>query len=246
MDTLNYRADFLHKAGLNSNKSLLFNIPSYSGIIGYMPKRFFNLIHSFGYPATTVLIYPSESIQNDRFRDISAVRYTFDSHGNLQTRGSALSRLRLFNEYHVIEDDAQALIMLKSDEFHPQQQVILTEEPSTPIHILNNKESEFIPIEQATQDKVRANVKIQRPSLLLFAESYDKGWKVYIDGQPRSVVRANYNFMACAVPAGKHRIEFVDEPWSFFVCRYITLFGLIAMGLIGGILFLQERRIKHI
>lgn len=49
--------------------------------------------------------------------------------------------------------------------------------------------------------------------LAVFSEIYyDKGWNVYVDGNPASYFRVNYVLRGMRVPAGQHKIEWKFEP----------------------------------
>ncbi|MCF6284369.1 MAG: YfhO family protein [Candidatus Hydrogenedentes bacterium] len=63
--------------------------------------------------------------------------------------------------------------------------------------------------------------------LLVFAQRYHPGWRVAVDGEARSLVRVNGDFMGCVVPQGEHEVAFVFWPKSFY-------YGLLVSG--GGLL----------
>jgi hypothetical protein len=74
---------------------------------------------------------------------------------------------------------------------------------------------------------------LKESQLAVFSEIYyDKGWNVYIDGQPSSYFRANYVLRAMIVPAGDHTIEFRFEPKSFYTGSKISLAGSILLLLV--------------
>lgn len=54
-------------------------------------------------------------------------------------------------------------------------------------------------------------------------ESFDSGWKVYIDGKEVEVMRASYVFQAIVILGGKHRVEFIYDPKSFKIGERLSL-----------------------
>ena len=71
-----------------------------------------------------------------------------------------------------------------------------------------------------TQDKpgqLRIDAQTDKEGYLLFAETWYPGWKAKLDGLSTELYRADYLFQAVAVPAGTHRVEFVYQPFSFYI-----------------------------
>ncbi len=238
LDVVNYRCNFLDKIGLNSNKSLIFNIPSYTGIVGYMPKRFHDLVKSFGYPPTTTLIYPKDSTEDPRFLDLSSVKYDFTDSGDVAVRTTALSKLSLFYSYQVIPDEKQLLDQLHNPAFNPRQEILLPDDPHVGRGDLEGTDYHPLKIkgDLGDTDLIQADVHAARPGLLLFNESYHQDWKAFVDEKEAPVYIANYNFMACPVPEGTHAVRFEFRPRIFFFLLKISLLtaGVFAVILLGG------------
>jgi len=82
--------------------------------------------------------------------------------------------------------------------------------------------------------------------LAVFSEIYyniDNDWKVTIDGQAVSLLRANYVLRALRLPAGKHSVVFKFEPKSLSTGHSIDLAGsILLVVLLGGAVFLNLRK----
>ncbi len=76
---------------------------------------------------------------------------------------------------------------------------------------------------------------------------YPKGWKAFIDGAETEIYKTDYAFRSVLVPKGKHRIEFIFHPDSYFLGRTISLitniFSWCAM-LTVGIFWWKKRRVS--
>lgn len=246
MDLLNYRVSALDKGGLNSNKSLIFSVPSYTGIIGYMPKRFSNFINQFGYPKGTILLYPADSTDDERFLDLSAVKYVFQDEDNVITRPTALARLNLFYSYEVIEDEQALLNHLKDKSFDPRKNVLLSQGPPEGFFPKFGRPAKFVPITHATGDQVKAQVKTNIAGIVLFNESFDEGWRAFVDDVQVPIMIANYNFMACLVPQGHHQIRFQYEPQKFYLALKVSMAGIIlfVLGIFLGLMRKKRGKIN--
>jgi hypothetical protein len=87
--------------------------------------------------------------------------------------------------------------------------------------------------------RVSCDVEARTSGYLVLLESYYPGWRAYLDGKEAEILRANYSFRAVKVPEGKHRVEFVYRPRSFYAGLSLTSVAL----LIGvAALFWQPRR----
>ncbi len=70
--------------------------------------------------------------------------------------------------------------------------------------------------------------------LLAIAESYDPGWRLFVDGAPASMECVNGDFLGCVVEGGEHEVRFLFRPASIHYGRMFSLGGLaIALLLIA-------------
>jgi hypothetical protein len=86
--------------------------------------------------------------------------------------------------------------------------------------------------------------------LAVFSEIYyPEGWIITIDGQPATMVRANYTLRALEIPAGKHTIRFSFEPSSYSNGNKISAASsiILLLTLIGsfGWIFYEKKNKKN-
>lgn len=245
LDLVNYRVTHQERVGLNANKWMVFDVPSYTGTMGYMPKRFAEFIHAFGVPEETILIYPDDAITNPRFMDLSSVRYVFEESGGVTTRSTALPRMSIFYQHDVVEDKDVLLNALSNERFDYQANVLLSRPPKSVELFDFPLKSEAVEINSSRPGDVAALFSAQYPALILFNESFDEGWKAYVDGKETEVLEANHNFMASPVPKGAHEIRFVYQPRKYFMAKTIHLIGVTLFFIVMGfsiILGMRKRK----
>jgi hypothetical protein len=239
MDFINYRVSHQDRQDINANKNLIFNMPSYTGTVGYMTQRFSKFLTTFGYPQGIYMLYPEDATDNSRFLDLSAVHYVFEGNGKVSERPSALGRLNFLFSSEVIADDDILLARLQEKTFDPHKTVLLSE--SSSLNIADQKEGMMIPIDQASPNIIESHLQASSMGLLLFNESYDAGWKVYLNSVATPILRANYNFMACVIPrAGTYDIRFVYDPADYKRNLYLSLLGLGVFLLVIAFAFIQK------
>jgi uncharacterized membrane protein YfhO len=62
--------------------------------------------------------------------------------------------------------------------------------------------------------------------LLVTTESFDSGWKAWVDGTPQPVMRVEGDFLGCRLPPGKHRVELEFRPQARQLGMIVSACGL--------------------
>jgi hypothetical protein len=180
----------------------------------------------------------STESHDDRFLDLMGVRYDFlADKDQVEIRPNALSRVTWFSDYRMAGDD-KALEIVKSKEFDPRRQVIVSEAPS---FVSEVGEARSLSVREETQNRVSVEVTAEKSGLLLLDDTYHAGWTVYVDGNPQRVFQADYAFMATSVPAGHHQVTFRFEPKFFQWGLRLTFLGLGILLCLSGLFWLVDR-----
>ncbi len=85
-------------------------------------------------------------------------------------------------------------------------------------------------IVQERPGRIALHVSSPQRQLLVFAESYDKGWQVRVDGNLGLLEKVNGDFMGCVVEGGDHQVEFAFRPSVLWWGKTLSLIGA-ALGL---------------
>lgn len=110
---------------------------------------------------------------------------------------------------HVLPDD-QALAALVDPRFDFRREVLLTEGlPPRPPGRDSAGESRVV---SYLPDHVEMEVTARRAAVVVLLDSFDPGWRAWVDGEPARILRANVAFRAVPVPPGKHRVEMRYRP----------------------------------
>ena len=119
----------------------------------------------------------------------------------------------------IVENDYRAILgRLSSEAFKPREEVILSE----PLPVTANEnfrgQAKFL---RYTHHLADIEASLESPGILVLADSFYPGWRVFINGQEGKILRANYFFRGVRLPAGEHRVEFRYEPrwfmWGLFI-----------------------------
>lgn len=93
-------------------------------------------------------------------------------------------------------------------------------------------------------NKLSYQTKADKEGLIVFSEIYyPEGWKAFINGEEKDILRINYLLRGLTVPEGNSQIEFRFEPDSYEKSIFImVLFQYIILGglLIGFVVFYKK------
>ncbi len=96
-------------------------------------------------------------------------------------------------------------------------------------------------------NKLQYKADLGGDGLVVFSEIYyPKGWKAYIDGVEKEILRANYVMRALEVPSGSHEIVFEFEPKAYTVgntVMYVASVLLLGMMLVTIVCSIKEKTV---
>ena len=145
----------------------------------------------------------------------------------------------VFN-YEVDQNPASVLAKVRSAKFNPQQTILLQQEPSEDTaaspSLAPVGSSASIVAEQPDQINIEATMS--KPGFLLLLDTYYPGWTATANGVSAPILRADYDFRAVQLPAGKSMVQFRYKPGSFRLGIILCLAALLGL---GGILFYSFR-----
>ena len=110
-------------------------------------------------------------------------------------------------------------------------------------------DSDRVELTYYSPNRLRYDVSAPASGLAVFSEIYyPAGWKAYVDGEEKPILRADYVLRALLIDEGEHEVEFVFAPDSFVVGRDISLASSIAIivllagAVLYSILFANKRK----
>jgi uncharacterized membrane protein YfhO len=81
---------------------------------------------------------------------------------------------------------------------------------------------------------------VQVPAVLLFNDKHDPNWKVWVDGQPAPLLKANYLMRGLHLPPGEHEIVWRFQPPTEGL--YVSVAAIFAGIILTGLTVVQSRR----
>ena len=120
----------------------------------------------------------------------------------------------------IYEKDPKKTIEMLAGGIDPLKEVIVDEIVELPARGSFTGETEILSYGNRS---VSLRASLNRPGVLVLSDSFYPGWKVYVDGAERKVMRANYFHRGVLLPPGEHQVAFRYQPTSFLYGTIISL-----------------------
>jgi len=162
----------------------------------------------------------------------------------------ALPRAYLVSKAIMLKDDKKVLKTIQEIDFNLQESILITNREYKRAQDDFLKGQENIPlgdfkgnakILKYTANLVEIETEGNDSSFLVLADNYYPGWKVYVNGIKKNILRVNYNLRGVIVPRGKNKVQFIFDPLSFKMGASISFLTL----LIIVTFFIMQRRLKR-
>ncbi len=137
--------------------------------------------------------------------------------------GDPFPRAWFVGRAEVIPEADLAIARLGADDFDLRQAAILAKPLTIP---LAEPLTSTIQFTAFSPTRLRADVTVTGPSLLVFSQIYYPGWRATLDGQPVELAQVNVVQSGLVVPAGQHTVELAFNPATFRWGGLISIIGL--------------------
>ncbi|MBQ6734753.1 MAG: YfhO family protein, partial [Lachnospiraceae bacterium] len=102
--------------------------------------------------------------------------------------------------------------------------------------------SACIRFETDTDGFTARTAHLEKESLLFFSVPAAEGFTLYVDGEEKEMIIADYGLMAVQVPAGTHEVEAVYRPPFRGAGRLISILGVLIALVFGTFYNIRQRR----
>jgi len=122
---------------------------------------------------------------------------------------NVLPRAKLYSNWQVPTNDDEALRLLPSREFDPQQTVLVSADSSfAQASSRSTADPGTVNITDYRPKRIHMSADVKTPAVLLLNDRYDASWRVSVDGQRAPLLRCNYIMRGVYLTPGHHEIEF--------------------------------------
>ena len=145
----------------------------------------------------------------------------------------ALPRTKFYTDWQAGLDDTQVLKQLRSMEFDPARQVLISETLGAGSPSSNSAAAEASIVAYAPKH-ITVKTRSAAPGILLLNDRWHPDWKVTVDGQATPLLRANFLMRGVSVAAGEHTVEYRFDPphQALWVSLAAIATGLLLVGIL--------------
>lgn len=148
-----------------------------------------------------------------------------------------LPRFFVTDGWTVVKKPDELAAALLDKKFSPGKMAVLEEEPwkdglKETTGAAQGRKSE-VDVLRYRNNSIELGVRTSRPGILVASESYYPGWRVYVDGRERKLLKADYVLRGVALEAGAHNVKFVYDPLSFKIGASISAAALLTLSIWG-------------
>ncbi len=236
---------------LTPNLSLIFEIDTIDEYAAILMKRYYELFSPVKEFFRLEEKEPWQIEQCTEILNILNVKYVISSFTlknkdltllrggkvKLYENPRALPRAYSVQDVTVVKDDAEALSVLGTRGFDAKGSMLITRGEYEKVANNINKVKGLSPDKYKGETKILKyslnNVEIETSgndsSFLVLADNFYPGWKVYVNGSEKTILRVNHNLRGVVIPQGKNRVTFSYSPLSFKIGALVTLLTLLGI-----------------
>jgi len=147
---------------------------------------------------------------------------------------SALPRAYVVTRARRAQSDEAALALMLERDFDPSQEVVLVD-PGTDTRprALTPAPARAQSIVEDLPERVRVQLDVQEPGVLVVADAFAPGWRARVDGAERPVWLANALVRGVRVAPGDRQVEFIYRPPGLSLGLGVSLAAAACAVLVG-------------
>lgn len=229
----------------NSNYHAYFLKQDMYGYSGIKPRGFQDIMDVVGSPANPTLwrMLNVKYLVLDKQYSIPGAKIISATQATVVYENMQALPRAYFVDTVETKPALEILNSIKANSFDPKHIAFLEKEE---VKVDKPDSTASVQITKYADADIQIDAKASGNNFLFLGDTYiPTGWKAFIDEKETTIYRTNHNFRGIVVPLGRHKIEFIYEPESFVISKYIvlTLSSLTLVGLVFGF-FINRKKVK--
>ncbi|HCV43066.1 MAG TPA: hypothetical protein DGH68_06245 [Bacteroidetes bacterium] len=156
---------------------------------------------------------------------------------------SYLPRAYMVYDARILTDSASIFQFMQSKGFEPSRVAVIDSDPALKISDTSYTAQWSAHFTSYKLNSMSLTVSTPKDGFLVLSEIYYPGWNAYIDGEPQTVYRANWNQRVIHMRTGTHKVDMRFQSTPFERGTWISLATLALC--IGGIVVPLVKRPRN-
>jgi hypothetical protein len=152
---------------------------------------------------------------------------------------NALSRAFIVYDWEIEKDGREVLLRLLDKGYPIDRKIIFVDSPPS-IKPLGESGNYKVNYRKYDGQESVFDVTTDKDGFLFISDLYYPGWNAMVDGESTKIYRANYAFRAVPIKKGNHIVEFIYNPKSFKIGKWISFITAVSL----ATLYLYEKGAK--
>jgi len=249
---------------LRPNLNMYYHIASVDEYTEILNKKFYHIFYPVQTSFESEKLSPEARTYRDKILNLLNVKYIIspfaikESDFRLIREGpmkiyenpGCMPRAFFVEKLQLVENEAEVLRSMNQPSFDPQNMVYISKQEVrklrgefTPPSDSKNSESfrgsvRFIDYQT---NSISLKAQLNKARFLVISDNYFPGWRAYVDGLERPLLRVDYTLRGLLLDAGEHDISLVYWPLSFVIGVSISLITGFIMVVSSLVLIKQGR-----
>ncbi|MBN1526115.1 MAG: YfhO family protein [Candidatus Omnitrophica bacterium] len=156
-------------------------------------------------------------------KEITADRWelVYDKEVKIYGNAGAMPRAFITGNVRVAPDSEAAYGMIREDSFDPAREAVVERVHGVALEKVAGSGISYPDILSYGPNEVVVETEGDEEGVLVLSDTYFPGWRAFVDGKERPVLKADYAFRAVQVRAGDKRVRFIFKPKGLYELLYI-------------------------
>jgi hypothetical protein len=173
------------------------------------------------------------------------LKILYDGPIKIYENTTCLPRAFFVEKVLVVENEDEVLRGLKDPGFDPQNMAYVSKQEIAELHDAAMSQPQLsekaatVEIINYQPNQINLKAKTDSPRFLIIADTYYPGWKAYVNGVEKPIVKVNYTLRGIFLGCGEQAVTLVFQPATFIIGACLSLMAFA--GVLVCMVLLRKR-----